>query len=57
MLKLEQIIERLKDRNLSAVARAIGVTPAYLSAICRGVTTNPSYEMVKRLSDYLEANQ
>lgn len=57
MLKLEEIIQRLQDRNLSAVARAIKVTPAYLSAICRGVTTNPSYEMVKRLSDYLEANQ
>lgn len=57
MLKLEEIIQRLQDRNLSTVARAIGVTPAYLSAIKRGVNTNPSYDVVKSLSDYLEVNQ
>lgn len=54
MLTLEQIKERLSDKNLSEVARRIGVTGAYLSAIVRGSKVNPSYEIVKKLSDYLE---
>lgn len=54
MLTLEQIINRLADRNLAVVAREIGVTRAYLSAIRAGRASNPSYDMVKKLSDYLE---
>lgn len=54
MLTLEQIIKKLEDRNLSEVARRVGLTGAYLSAIQRGVKVNPSYETVKKLSDYLE---
>ncbi len=57
MLKLEEIIERLKDRNLSVVARSVGVTPAYLSAICRGINKNPTYSVVLSLSEYLEKNR
>ena len=53
MLTLEEIQERLSDRNLSEVARRIGVTGAYLSAIKRGVKVNPSYEMIKKLSEAL----
>jgi transcriptional regulator with XRE-family HTH domain len=56
MLTIEQIREKLKDKNLSEVGRRIGFTGAYLSAICRGVAKNPSYEMVKKISDYLEGD-
>lgn len=54
MLDLNQIIDKLKDRNLAAVAAKIKVTRAYLSAIVRGDKKNPGYEIVKKLSDYLE---
>jgi transcriptional regulator with XRE-family HTH domain len=56
MLTLEQIKERLGDKNLSEVARRVGLTGAYLSAIVRGVKVNPSYETVKKLSDYLNGD-
>lgn len=54
MLTLEQIIESLKDRNLQVVANEIGVTRSYLSAITKSTRINPSYEVIKKLSDYLE---
>jgi transcriptional regulator with XRE-family HTH domain len=56
MLNLEQIKEKLSDKNLSEVGRRIGVTRAYLSAICRGYASNPSYQMLKKISDYLEVD-
>jgi len=54
MLALEEIKEKLQDKNLTKVAADIGVTGAYLSAIRKGVKLNPSYEVIKKLSDYLE---
>lgn len=53
MLTIEQIKERLSDRNLAEVARRLGVTRAYLSAITND-RVKPSYVMLTRLSDYLE---
>lgn len=58
MLDLDQIREKLQDRNLSEVGRRLSITRSYLSYICKdGSKANPSYEMVKRISDYLEANK
>lgn len=56
MLKIEEIREQLSDRNLAEVARRIEVTRAYLSAIQRGSIVSPSKDMIKKLSDYLEAH-
>ncbi len=53
MLKIEEIRERLSDRNLSEVARRIGITGAYLAAIASGERT-PSYAVLEKISDYLE---
>ena len=53
MLKIEEIRERLSDRNLSEVARRIGITGAYLAAIASGGRT-PSYAVLEKISDYLE---
>lgn len=53
MLKIEEIRERLSDRNLSEVARRIGITGAYLAAIASGERT-PSYAVLVKISDYLE---
>lgn len=54
MMSLEQIQEKLKEKNMSEIAREIGVTGAYLSAIKRGVKVNPSYETIKKLSEALK---
>lgn len=55
MLTLDQIRDALADRNLKEVARR---TDLHYNVVYRAATDrtqNPSYETVKRLSDYLEA--
>ena len=54
MMTIEQIIDKMEDRNLSYIARKLKVTPAYLALIKKRRRLNPSYEMVKKLSDYFE---
>lgn len=53
-MTLEQIRKALYDRNLSRVADATEYSRAYLSAIRSGRAENPSYQVIKKLSDYLE---
>jgi len=52
MLTMDQIRERMSDRNISEVARRIGVTRVWLSYILNGHHV-PSKELQQRLSDYL----
>lgn len=54
MYSLDQIREKLKDHNLSAVAKSCGIS--YMSAYraVRVNSSNVSYSVVKALSDYLE---
>ena len=54
MLDLDQIKERLKTVNKTQMARDIKVTSAYLQFIQSGERSNPSYGMLKKISDYLE---
>ena len=54
MKDLEEIREALKGKNLSKVGRSVGVTRAYMSLIRMGRAKNPSYSVLKRLSDELE---
>jgi hypothetical protein len=55
MLTLEQIIDQLDDRNLSKVAREVGLSTNTLWRIKHNVAGEKvSYETVKILSDYLE---
>jgi hypothetical protein len=54
MLTIEQIVERLKDRNLTKVTAAVGLSYPVVHKIANGGTGN--YDSVKALSDYLEAN-
>ena len=56
MLTIEQIKQRLQDRNIKAVAKALGISRQTISAIKSGKNAAPSYQTVKALSDYLEAN-
>lgn len=53
MLTLEQIIKRLADRNLHKVAEGADIHRQTLYRIASG-QTQPSYETLRKLSDYLE---
>lgn len=55
MLNLENIRKLLEDRNLREVSRRTGVGYNNLYAIANGSRTNPSYLVLKSLSDYLES--
>lgn len=53
MMTLEEIRSALKDRRTGIVAKAIGVRIGTVTDIRNGVTKNPSYSVIKALSDYL----
>jgi len=53
MLTVEVIREQLKDRNLSKVAEASGISSASIYRLMNE-DGRPLYETVKSLSDYLE---
>lgn len=55
MLTLEQIRDRLADRNLHQVAERAGIHRQTLYRIASG-QTQPSYETLRKLSEYLEAS-
>lgn len=55
MLTIEEIRERLKDRNLKEVSRRTGINYKNLAAIANGTRSNPTYAVLKPLCDYLEA--
>lgn len=55
MLTLEQIRDRLRDRNLKRVAQATGLVYMTLVRIASGETPDPRYKKLKILSDYLES--
>jgi len=57
MLTIDQIKERLADRNLREVSRRTGIGYGNLHAIATGRRTNPTYKVVKAISDYLEGEQ
>jgi transcriptional regulator with XRE-family HTH domain len=51
MLTIEQIIEKLKDRNSAEVARRIGISRAAISSYVLGKSF-PSYRVLKKFSEY-----
>jgi transcriptional regulator with XRE-family HTH domain len=53
LLTLDEIKRRLEDRNLSEIARRVGMRRQQIWLVAAGHNTNPSYETIKRLSDYL----
>lgn len=55
MLSIEQIQEKLKDRNLIKVAEKIGIHFNTLYAIAKG-KANPKYSTLVKINDYLESN-
>lgn len=55
MLTLEQVREALKDRVLLAVSKKTDLSYDTVWRIANNRDKSVSYEVVKRLSDYLES--
>ena len=54
MLTLEQVTQKLQDRNVKEVARRIDLCYLTCWRISTGRARNVSYGAVKKLSDYFE---
>lgn len=54
MLTLQEIRQRLADRRLNMVAEATGLHYNTVRNIATGENPNPTYAVLKALSDYLE---
>jgi len=54
MLSIEEIANRLKDRNLTRVAESVGLSCPTVFNMSKGIAGN--YNSVKKISDYLESN-
>ncbi len=57
MLPIEEIRERLEDRNLAAVARKMKCTRSYLHYVRSGKQTPKDTDLLLMLSNYLEGKQ
>lgn len=55
MLSLEQIIEKLSDRNLTEVSRRTNLAVPTVWRIANNQAGNVGYTTIKKLSDYLES--
>lgn len=54
MLSIKEIRAKLGDRNLTKVAKNVGLSYNTVFYFCREEAKEPSYKTVKALSDYLE---
>ena len=52
MLTLDKIKHLLEDRRLDVVSRATGIHRNTLSGIRDGRATNPTYDTIRKLSEY-----
>lgn len=55
MLTMEEIKEKLKDRTLTKVAEATGLSYPTVWKIANEANERTEYNTVKKISDYLEA--
>jgi len=53
LLTLDEIIEKLSDRNIKEVAKRVDIHHITLLNIANGKTKNPSWSSIKKLIDYL----
>ena len=54
MMTLDEIKLQLTDRRIPIVAERTGLAHSTIYAIRDGRSTNPSYTILKALSDYLQ---
>lgn len=52
-MTIDQIREALRDRRLVVVARECGLHENTVYRIMSGANANPSYETIRKLSEYL----
>jgi hypothetical protein len=58
MMTLEEIVDAMKDKNLSKIARDLDMCHRQqVWRIKSGKDKNPTYKIVKKLSDYFEENK
>ena len=57
MMTLEQVRHALQDRTLTKVAAATGLAYNTVLRVANGTDKSVSYDVVKRLSDYLARPQ
>lgn len=55
MLTLDQIKARLDDRIMAVVSERTGIHRNTLGSIKSGKIENPTYNVLRKLSDYLES--
>jgi len=53
IMTLENVREALKDRRINVVAKATGLSRDAIADIRNGTSTNPRYQTVQLLADYL----
>jgi hypothetical protein len=54
VLKIEEVVSGLSDRNLRAVSKNTGLAYMTVWRVASGRTQKVSYQTVKALSDYLQ---
>ncbi len=57
MMTIEQIIEALRDRKLTAVADGAGLSYDTVWRVASGNSRAVSYETIRKLSDYLQGRK
>lgn len=57
MLTLEQVVCALRDRRLKSVSESTGLAYDTIWRIARGTAKDPSYAVIKKLSDYILESQ
>ena len=55
-MELEEVIKRMKKRNMSELARDTGINQSTLSKIVTGRIKAPSYPLVMRIIKWMEEN-
>lgn len=56
MLELEEVVNRLQDRNLTRVAEQTGLSVQTVWRVKAGKAQNLTISTLSKLSDYLEMN-
>lgn len=57
MLTLQEIMDGLRDRRINVISEATGVSRSTISRIRQGKNANPTFGVMKALSDYLTGGQ
>lgn len=56
-MELDKIRNELLDRRVGMVAKATGISRVTIAAIRDGQVTNPQWDTVKKLTEYLEGRR